>query len=270
MKTLPTNYLFLIAFLIIISCSTDGEIHEALNDAQDRNLPDEPFFDEKIIELKGLPKRIQKYENGNLHYRAQYFYRPDGALQRVEYSYPKSGSEIFTNTYYYDTEGKLIKLDGHDVYKFHWDKERIVEVDGYNGMWSGRSKISFTYNAKGQIIQRLDYNLDFFDRGKTIYSYFNDGNLKTIEQYGGTNENGAWILHFITNFDGYNQDKNLFLELEIIPGRNAQHQFPTSMSFKHITATGYDIEETYTYKYDSEGRVIQKISGSNKIIYQYY
>lgn len=271
MKTIQPNYLFLTAFLMFISCSTDNEISETVRtDSQERNLPNEPLSDVETLESKGFSQRIKKYQNDIEHYRAQYYYRSDGNLQIVEYSYPQSGSQIFTNTYHYDTEGKLIKLDGHDVYNFYWDKNRIVEADKYNGMWYGRSKILYTYNPEGQIIQRTENNLDFGFSEKIIYSYFKDGNLKTIEQYGDYYESGVWILYFVTNFEGYNEDKNLFLELEIIPGQIAQHQFPSSMSYKHLTSSDYDIYETYQYKYDTEGRVIEKISGSNKVIYEYY
>lgn len=261
MKTIITHFLFLTVSLIFISCSSDNEIL----DPETVNTPD---ID--ALELPGFPKSIKKFQNGNLHYWAQYYYSPDGNLLKVNYTYPESGPEIFANTYHYNTEGKLMKLEGHDVYNFHWNKNRIFEADKYNGMWSGRSKIFYEYNPEGQLIQKTENNLDFSYSEKIIYSYFEDGNLKTIEQYGDYNESGVFKLYSVTNFDGYNEDENLFLEFEIIPGQIVQHQFPSSMNYKHLTESGYDYNETYNYKYDTKGRVIEKIFGSNKIVYQYY
>ena len=273
MKTIITHFLFLTVSLLFINCSSDNEIFDpdtVTPNSQDRDIPTELLHDNGAIEIPGFPKNIKKYENGNLYYWAQYYYRPDGNLLKVNYSYPESSAEIFADIYHYNTEGKLIKLDGHNVYNFNWDKERIVEADRYNRMWSGRSKILYEYNAKGQLIQKTENNLDFFYSEKIIYSYFEDGNLKTIEQYGDDSGSEVFKLYFVTNFEGYNEDRNLFLELEIIPGHIVQHQFPSSMIYKHLTETGYDREETYTYAYDTKGRVIEKIFGSNKVVYQYY
>lgn len=273
MKTIVKHFLFLTVSLIFINCSIDNEIIEpdALTpNSEDSDIPMELLSDNGALEIPGFPMNIKKYQNGDLYYWAHYSYRPDGNLLKVSYSHKGSSSEIFTNTYHYDTQGKLIKLDGHDVYNFYWDDERIVEADRYNGMWSGRSKIFYGYNTKGQLIQKLENNLDFLYSEKIIYTYFEDGNLKTIEQYADDSESGVIKLYSVTTFEGYNADRNLFLELEIIPGQSVQHQFPTAMDFKHHTDSSYNISETYEYKYDSEGRVIEKIFGNNKVVYQYY
>lgn len=273
MKTIQTQYFLLTVFLILISCSHDSEVLDeetSIKIPQEKAIPPESSPLVGAIGTPGFPKSLKKYQNGNLYYWAQYNYRTDGNIGAVQYSHPESGPEIFTDTYYYNTEGKLLRLEGHDVYNFHWDKNRIVEADKYNAMWHGRSKIFYTYNPEGQIIQRTENNLDFGFKEKIIYSYFEDGHLKTIEQYGDYNESGIWTLYFVTNFEGYEEDKNLFLELEIIPGQIAQHQFPSSMSYKHLTAPDYDLYEAYQYKYDTDGRVSEKVSGSNKVVYQYH
>ncbi len=273
MKTIQSQLLFLTVSLIFISCSSDNEILDletVIKIPQDNDIPMESSPEIGAVEIQGAPKSLKKYQNGNLYYWAQYYYRFDGNLIKVNYSHPEAGPEIYTDTYQYNTEGKLTKLIGHDVYNFYWEKDRIIEADKYNGMWNGRSKISYTYNPEGQLIQKTENNLDFSYHEKTIYSYFKDGNLKTIEQFGDYNQSGVFELYFITNFEGYTGDENLFLELEIIPGQIVQHLFPSFMNFKHLTESGYDISETYNYKYDTEGRVIEKIFGSSKVVYQYY
>lgn len=273
MRTIILLYLFLTVSIIFLSCSSDNEIFdpETVNkDLQEENLPMEPAPDNGAVELPGFPKSIKKYQNGRLHFWVKYYYRADGNLLNVHYSYPQSSYEIFTDTYHYNTEGKMVKLDGHDSYTFYWHEQQIVEADRYNAMWTGRSKIFYEYNTEGQLIQKTEKNLDFFEREKTIYTYLEDGNLKTIEQFGDYTQSGVYELYFVTNFDGYKGDKNLFLEFTIIPGQTVQHQFPSSMNFKHLTELGDDRNENYNYKYDSEGRVVEKIYGSNKVVYQYY
>ena len=271
-KTITPCILLTVSFLLI-SCSSDNEIpnpENLYNRLQDENLPMVPAPDSGAVELPGFPESIKSYRNGRLYYWAKYYYRSDGNLMNVHYSHPQSSYEIFTDTYYYNNEGKMIKLEGQDVYTFYWNDQRIVEADKYNGMWSGRSKIFYDYNTEGQIIQKTENNIDFSDREKTLYSYSEGGNLKSIEQFGDYSQSGVFEKYLVTVFDGYKGDKNLFLEILIIPGHLLQNQFPSSKDVKDFTESGYDTYETYTYIYDSEGRVIEKISGSNKVVYQYY
>lgn len=257
--------------LIFTNCSGDDEIPETLgSNSENRNLPQPTSADNTALEIPGFASRMEKYQYEDLQYWAQYYYRTDGNLHKVNYSYPEYSSEIFTDTYLYNSEGKLIKLDGHNVYDFYWENDLIVEADKYNSMWNGRSKIFYEYNPQGQIIQKTENNLDFFYSEKFRYSYFENGDLKMIEHFGDYYESGVFDLYFVTKFEGYNEDINLFLELEIIPGQIVQQHYPTSMDFKHLTESGYDSHETYQYQYDNYGRVIGKINGNNRTVYQYY
>lgn len=272
MKTIITYILLLTVAITLTNCSGDDEVLMPAivkESSQDHELPVQ-LVPDGAVEIPGFPKSIQKYESGNLKYWTQYYYRADGNLLKVNYGYSNSNSEIYTDTYHYNDEGQLIKLDGHDVYTFYWDKDRIVEADRYNGMWSGRSKIIYEYDAEGRLIKKSENNLDFFEKEITDYTYFDDGNLKMIEQYGDYHESGEFTLYFITEFDYYKRDSNLFLELVIIPGQRAQQYFPSTMKFRHLTETGYDKQETYQYTYDIYGRVIEKLFRSNKVVYQYY
>lgn len=258
--------------IFFTSCSSEDESLDfkiIKENQQDENIPVESP-NSGPVEIPGFPKRIKKYQNDSLKYWAQYFYKSDGNLLKINYSYPESGTERFTDSYLYNSEGKLIKLNGHDEYTFYWDNDRIVAADKYNGMWYGNSKIFYDYNSKGQLIQKTENNIDFSFSDRTIYSYFEDGNIKTIEQYGDSNGSGDFTLYLVTSFDNYKGDRNLFLEFTIIPGHSVQNQFPGSMSFKHLISSGYDSYETYEYVYDSEGRVVEKLYGKNKIVYEYY
>ena len=293
MKPIITFLLVLTVSLILTSCSRDNVDSldlgiENMDTTQDTNpqnpdipkdkIPDDqdipmvPLAEIGAVAIDGYPKTIKKFENGILNYWAQYYFRADGNIIKVNYGYPSSTSEIFSNNYLYDTEGKMVKLVGWDVFDFYWDNGRIVKVEAYNGAWYGRYDIFYNYNDQGQVIQKLEvyYGTTPISSQKFTYSYLTDGNLKSIEQYGDYNESGTFKLYTETNFSDYIEPRNIFLELEIIPGQRELLQFPGSKDFKHYTSTGYDVHETYSYEYDTLGRVIEKSYGDNKIVYDYY
>ncbi|TVZ59725.1 hypothetical protein NA63_2261 [Flavobacteriaceae bacterium MAR_2010_105] len=280
MKTTRTFLTVLTACLILMNCSSDND--ESISQPENENPPEiinpldidipmEPLATIGAVEIAGLPKMLKKISDGNLIFWAQYYYRPDGQLLKMKYRYinPES-TTIYADTYHYDSDGRLIKLDGHDSYDFYWDQGRIVKAHRYNGMWYGNSDIFYEYNNEGLPIEKLEINTDFNFKEKLHYTYFENGDLKSIVQYGDYDGSGVFINYMETNYTRYNGDINLFPELQIIPGKNGQKHFPSTMELIYTVATGYDLHETYTYKHDTFGRVIQKQSGSNKILYEYY
>ena len=277
MKTIKKFYLILTVSLFLTNCSHDSIDSETQNTdfpqeivLQDVDIPMEPLADIGAVALTGFPKTIKKFENGILKYWAQYYYRPDGNLIKVNYGYdyPKSESDELTNAYQYDSEGKMVKYFGNNnEYNFYWDNGRIIWADVYNLLWPVENNIFYEYNDQGQIIQKKE-NHDVTDTGYshstfTKYSYYENGNLKLIEYYSWNRELGAYGWTGITTFDGYNKDENLFFEEEIIPGQHVQHQFPTSK-------TKGDYMETYYYEYDTNGKVMAKAYANNKVTYDYY
>jgi len=211
---------------------------------------------------------IKKYENGNISYWAYYYYRPDGNLLKINYSHSYPSAEVFSLNYQYDIEGKIVKMVGWDVFDFYWDNGRIIKVEAYND-WYGRYDILYDYNDQGQVIQKLVvyYGTTPISSQKLNYTYFNDGNIKSIEDYGDYNGSGIFELYFETNFTDYIEPRNLFLNLEIVPGQIEHNQFPKSKEFR------YGNEYTniiYNYKFDALGRVIEQRYGNNKVVYEYY
>lgn len=273
MKTNTIFLLILTVSLILTSCTSDNESiqpeMESLN-PQDILIPMESLAKIGAVEIAGLPKMLKKFENGILTYWAQYYYRPDGNILKVNYGYSSSSSDMFSDNYLYNNEGKLIKLDGHDIYNFYWNEGRIVEANRYNGMWYGQSEIFYEYNSIGQIIQKLEINIDFNFQEKKHYTYSEGGNLKSIDEHGDYDGSGVFIPYKITNYGGYGEDVNLFPEVQIIPGISTQNNFPYSMEFKHLTTSGYDVYEIYSYEYVSDGKVTKKTYGNNMVIYDYY
>lgn len=278
MKTIKTFWLSLTIFLLLINCSSN---HESINpeaedlnsqDMNDTNIPMKSLVDLGAVAKAGYPKTIKKFENGILSYWAQYYFRPDGNILKVNYGYSSTTSEIFTYNYQYDAKGKIKKMIGWDVFDYYWENDKIIKVEGYNAAWYGRYAFFYNYNNQGQIIQKLEvyYNTTPIFRQKLAYTYLNDGNLSSIELYVDSNGSDTFELYTKTNFSEYIDTRNLFLELEIIPGQIELLQFPGTKEFKHFKSSGYDIFEIYNYKYNTEGRVIEKLYGKNKIVYDYY
>ena len=276
MKTLTTFFASLFVALALTNCSSDNESFQPVTDntkpQEDVQIPVETLSDFGAVAIDGYPKSIKKFENGILSFWAQYYFRPDGNLLKVNYGHSSTTSEVFSNNYLYDAKGKIVKIIGWDDFQFYWENDRIIKVEGYNAAWNGRYHMFYEYNDQGRIIQKSTKWLDFTPVGYDItnYIYFPDGNLKSIEYYGDYNESGTFVLYSKTNFSNYIESNNLFLELEIIPGQRELFQFPGAKDYKNLTESGYDFNETYSYKYDTNGRVIEKLYGNNKIVYEYY
>ena len=275
MKTFKNLFLSLSVSLFITSCSSDNESFQSVTEIpkpEEIFTPMESLTEIGAVAILGYPKTIKKFNNGILSYWAQYYFRPDGNILKVNYGHSSSTSEIFSNVYHYDAEGKLVKLVDWDVFDFYWDNGKIIKVEAYNGAWYGRYDLFYDYNDQGQIIQKLIvyYGTTPVSTQKLSYTYFNNGNIKSIEDYGDYNGTGVFELYSITNFSDYIEPRNLFLELEIIPGQSELNQFPGVMSIEYQQQTGFDFYSTYNYKYDTYGRVIEQLYGNNKIVYDYY
>ncbi len=274
MKTLTTLFISLLLVPVLTSCSSDNESFQPVTEnpvrQEDIQIPMESLTQIGAIAKEGYPKMIKKFENGILSYWAQYYYKPDGNLLKVNYSYPSSTSEIFSNVYQYNDEGKIVKMVGWDVFDYYWENGRIIKVEAYNGAWYGRYDIFYHYNDLGQIVQKLEvyYGTTPTSSQKFNYTYFSDGNLKSIEGYWDGNGSGTYQSYSETYFTGYIENRNLFLDLEIIPGQSELNQFPNSVAFRFGNDSFVDI--FYNYKFDTLGRVIEQRNGNNRLVYEYY
>lgn len=281
MKNFKIIYWLIVLFLTI-GCSGDNESFQPVADntnAQGNSNPRENIqtpmesLDEMgAVALEGYPKTIKKFEKGKFIYWAQYYFRPDGNILKVNYGHPNSTSETFSYNYQYDANGNILTMAGWDDLVFYYGNGRIIKVEGNNVAWHGRYDLFYEYNDQGQVIQKLEmyYGTTPVFIQKTNYTYLENGNLGSIETYVDSNGSGNFELYTSTNFSEYIEPINLFLELEIIPGQRELLQFPGTREFKHLKSSGYDVYETYGYKYDGYGRVIEKVYENNKVVYEYY
>ncbi|TRZ42389.1 hypothetical protein D3A96_12065 [Robertkochia marina] len=234
------------------------------------SVPDQDSTDNNYPELKGYPKHLKQYQNGILEFEAIYYFRADGQIAKIKYGYPNASSGTFTDEFHYDAAGRLVKLEGWDVYNFYWTNGQITKASLYNAAWYGTINIYYEYNDKGQITARTDDYVDASFMSKYTYSYYEDGNLKTIEEHGKINNSGEMMKLTSKSFEGYTEYQNSFLEFVIIPGKIVQEHFPLKMEHKNFQSPSTDYSENYQYTYDTEGKVIAKETTGQKVVYEYY
>ena len=281
MKIKITPIVLLTVFLFLVSCSGDDDSPHPIqsmdpevgNEAPE--MPDQDpgviaDFDEEVVGIHGFPKGIEEYHDGNLVRREQYYFTPDGKLDKVVYHLPDYSSE---DNYFYDSEGRLINQKNDSwKYKFYWENGRIIKADIDNPIWYGSGKIYYAYDDEGLLISaKSQWDAGSDGNFKTVYTYFENRNLKSIEHYADSEGNENYSPFQITRFNSYTDANNLFYEVTIIPGQIVQQHFPVSKETEYLTALYSEIHtETYEYEFDIEGRVIAKIFGGIKIVYLYY
>ena len=273
--------LILAVSIILANCSSDDdfsppvepvdpEVGNGSPQNQDMAPGELANFDDDVIGIPGYPKGIEVLSGGIPAYRIQYFYNPDGKL--LKFRTLNTGNSFETD-YYYDNDGKLISLgDGYMKQNFYWENGRISYAFIDNPEWYGqRKRIDYTYDDQGLLTTSKTQFEDSDWHWSTNYTYFEDGNIKSIEKYSFDSERQELILTSSTSFNGYIEAKNLFHEVTIIPGQSVQQNFPTGKKIVHSESSEIDTyEESYVYKYDTHGRVTAKIFGGTKVVYLYY
>ena len=265
MKSSITFTLLCITALILTNCSDDNEIIVSEDQQEDTTNASDNHTDI----FAGLPKSIEEYWDGSLINRETYYYTSEGNLHSVKYLFGYYETE---DKYYYDGNGNLIKFEQVEgsEYTFNWENGRITEADVSSRGSNGKSKIYYTYNSQGLLTASILYLFNQNEPAeKTVYTYFEDGNLRSMEQYISIEGSAYFELFCAITFDGYTQDPNLFFEFTIIPGKSVQHHFPTATKIKYPNDPDLDRYESYKYQYDSEGRVAARIAGNTKVVYVY-
>ena len=154
---------------------------------------------------------IHSGELVRLDYSFYYLYDSSGKLIRMT-RYMPNGSPSIREEYLYDHSGRLVEINQYSGEKTVLQKRVITyepEKRQTTVKWSmyydqGKEPsvliIVYTFNSKGQAIERTSLNADRSLTHRIVYSYDDRGNLSREAHYHGKNEYG-W-----TNFYAYKLD----------------------------------------------------------------
>ena len=192
----------------------------------DVDSPTELRFQYNNLGNNTLMREIVDTGFSDIVYDTRYTYNDDWQKVRGE-NYNEDGEIIYTEEYFYDSQGYLATekyVKGSELVIYIYDDNmNIVEIEEY---YEGRlySKTNRTYNADGKILQEIVHHSNRFNEMEksvtTTYLYDDNGFLYS---------------------------------------RESKSPIP-EMFLKYYKDSRTETTDTWTYKCDSYGNVIEKIS----------
>lgn len=213
------------------------------------------FIDTKWIyefDEKGNSISLQGIDNlGHLQYKRDSKYDEyNKEIERKEYK--KNVRETYTGIYFYDEDGKLLKIDTYnskdkkvwsDQYSFDGDK--LIEHKSYNQDDEIAAIVKFNHNSAGLIIEEIGVSPSTGE-SKTFATYKYDNAGMVIE-----NETNNFRQVF-----EYNTNGDVVLDIMYNKFGNRQHKFTMSYDDKGLLIERIRYSPTekkvYTVKYEYE------------------
>jgi hypothetical protein len=229
----------------------------------------------KDDELAGKPKGYE-VTAGNAILKKFVEYDAQGRIARVNWESYSPYYTHGTDTYHYDENGKLAKINkypGRDVF-YEWSDGRIVKS---NVIWNGvlHSYADYEYDEAGNVGGVASYYRQqdgSFLRGLfTVYLYFVDGNIYKSLTYQDTGNPEEPFLLSTRTYENYIDGFNPFPMTEVLPGVRMQTKLPTSYRIEENgTDKTYDI--VYEYRPDGlpEKRIASTSGDTQTAVYHYY
>lgn len=215
-------------------------------------------------ELKGKLRFMHEYGS------REYFYREDGKISKTNYT---SEWWFDKENFEYSNEGhiqKIISESGWSDRIFKWQEGKLISSEEF--IENNKYAYSlYEYDEDGNISKKSDYQLNqsqtsFIPTSLFEFSYHVDGNLhkKLIYEYNIIQEEYEHLYTEI--YDEYLDKLNLLPLNEIIPGISLHKNLPKSYRIENSE----EVYHSFTYEYDSEGRVIKRILNEEIITFEYY
>jgi hypothetical protein len=231
-----------------------------------------------IIKDDELAQKPKGYEvtAANTIVKRFYEYDPFGRVSKVKWENYTPYLSHGTDTYYYDVNGLLVKINkapGRDIL-YHWSNARIVKseqvVDGKITNYT-----DFEYDGYGNIAGAGPHYLQpdgTFAKGiYTIYLYFLDGNLYKSLTYAPTKDPLEPYLLSTKTYDNYIDVANPFPMTEVLPLVKSQTKLATTY---RVEENGTDLTYHMTYEYRPDGLPGKRIATTNgdtqTAVYHYY
>ncbi|GAA4320094.1 hypothetical protein GCM10023115_46920 [Pontixanthobacter gangjinensis] len=256
-------------------------LSEFFRKMDDRNL----YLGVRDDELNGMPKGMKiAYDYGEVIY--EYFYNSERKLLKIERQTPSDwGPFKSVSKYSYDQDGKLSTImTGYDYSDlepvfdqktiYNWENDRILSTEFYI-LTEKQEQTFYTYDEKGNVITKESFS--FFGQSekrifyRSAFTYNNNNELVKVHntEYYYPNEwypDEGETNTFIT-YDNYLEYSHTFPFNEIIPGVIFPKNLPGTMKSE---GDGLQTQIfNYTYEFDSEGKVTQRSTTDEFIVFEY-
>lgn len=230
------------------------------------------------IKDEELDKKPRGYEITSAHTTAKRFFEYDaqGRISKVQWENFTGMTSQGTDTYFYDGNDNLIKINKHaylDV-MYHWSEGRIVKSEEVSeGVV--KSYTEYAYDEAGNIGGVVTYHRqpdgEYIKGLFTIYLYHLDGNLYKSLTYQDSNDPEEPTLISTRTYENYLDVSNPFPMTEVIPGIRSQTKLATTYN---VQEAGVDLTYNLQYEYREDGlpakRVATATGDVQTAVYYYY
>ena len=181
-----------------------------------------------------------------------------------------------TETYYYDANSRLIKINKHanqDVL-YQWSNSTIVKsTEMTNGKIGNYT--DYEYDEAGNITGVVTYHLQgdgsFVKGFFTVYLYFTDGDLYKSLTYQDSGDPGSPLLISTKSYENYLGVSCPFPMTEVLPVIKSQKHLATTY---RVEENGVDLTYKLTYEYRADGLPSKRIATAKgdiqTAVYYYY
>lgn len=180
-----------------------------------------------------------------------------------------------TDTYYYDAEDRLVKINkspGRDVH-YLWSNGRIERAEAYQD-GALKEYANYAYDDHGNIAGAEPYHRQVdgsFKRGLfSVYLYFTDGNIYKSLLYQDVAGQDEPVLIRTRTYDNYLPNEAVIPMVEIIPGMKSQK----NLAGRYREEGNTDVTYWLTYEFNEEGLPVKRTASAptdtQVTAYQYY
>lgn len=253
--------------LIFIIAETRGNISKGTALSESVKISDD--------ELSGKPKGYEVF-GGQWGLKRTVNYHPDGRVKSVDIEEAFPFKKTRTETYFYDQQGILEKINLYPNVDrvFTWENGRIVKEETINhGVV--KDYTNYDYDSEGNIAGSEKYWLNpenkFVLTSILVNLYYQDGNLYKTMLYSPTQDQEEPYLVSTRTYEDYISAENPFPMGDILPTIKSQKNLHRTYILEE---SGHTFNFNLTYEFNETGQVTRRTARSGNIsetaVYYYY
>jgi hypothetical protein len=269
-RPLNNNYITGELSIDLAISETTGSIRKGENLQQQLKIKDD--------ELAGKPRGYE-VTAGTSVVKKFFEYDALGRVARVNWQNYTPYLTQGTDTYYYDDNGQLVRINkspGREVL-YRWENGRIVKSEDIrDGIMLAYTE--FDYDEHDRVAGAVSYYPEgngTFSKGMyTVYLYFTDGNLyKSLTYQDNADPEGDPYLVSTKTYDNYLDVANPFDISEVLPTVRTQQKLASVYRLEE-SGSGVDLAYNLTYEFREDGRPTKRIATApgdvQTAVYHYY